>query len=262
MLAGVAANRIGLLYHRRGQLNEAERWYRNALARYGDGRADRQAQVIGNLGGIASDQGRYRDAIELYRRAIPILRAANDYDQLASTLNNLGAAYARVGDYRLGLRSFRDALDLVDSHNLADDAISTRMLLADLLRRTGRLLEAQGYINEALASPAAKTWPTGRAHVELVNGRIAADLGDHEAAVAAFERAMVIYQRLGRTWSVISCQVSLARSLTGIGKAREAAAMAQAAADSASEHGFARHQGESLLARGPRCPERHGEQHG
>lgn len=250
LISGIAANRMGLLHHRSGALETAQRWYQSALERFANRSPGLQAITTGNLGGIASVQGRYADAIARFKTAESQLRNTGRRDSLVSTLNNLGAAHIRRGEYQAGLQTLRESLTLSESVRNDRMTMSARMLLADLLRRLGRPAEARGYIMQALASPVADTWRTGRAHVEVVNGRIATDVDDHEAASAAFERALAIYQSLDDAWSTVSSQVSLARALAANGNATAALEMASASLHSASEHGFARHRGESLLVAG------------
>src|ERR1051326_3050017 len=87
-----------LALHQRGQLGEAERLYRQALAR------DRNhLDVLNLLGVLALQTGRNEEAIALIRRAL----ARND--RVADFHNNIAEAYRRTGQLDAAI-GFRDVV--------------------------------------------------------------------------------------------------------------------------------------------------------
>jgi tetratricopeptide (TPR) repeat protein len=69
------------------------------------------ATGLNNLGAVYSCQGRYREAGELYQRALTIWARAEAPDQIAVSagLNNLGELYFRQARYAEAERFLRDS---------------------------------------------------------------------------------------------------------------------------------------------------------
>ncbi|RMF31077.1 MAG: tetratricopeptide repeat protein, partial [Chloroflexi bacterium] len=72
------------------------------------------ARAHNNLGYLLRVRGRFREAAEQYRRALPLWRALGpDFEsEAANTLNNLAWALAEAGKFGQALRFCRDALEL------------------------------------------------------------------------------------------------------------------------------------------------------
>ena len=102
--SGAAArvqNDLGVVQWRLGNLDEAERLYRRALAIQEDLGEEAQdvAPVLNNLATLLCDQDRYDMALPLHRRAVDIdeRRLGPDHPDLALTLNNLASLYCEHG---------------------------------------------------------------------------------------------------------------------------------------------------------------------
>ena len=75
----VCLHLLGMVAEERGQLEEAERWYRQSLAiteRIGD--ESGQAQSLRQLGSVAERRGQLDEAERWYRQAEAILVRVND----------------------------------------------------------------------------------------------------------------------------------------------------------------------------------------
>jgi predicted O-linked N-acetylglucosamine transferase (SPINDLY family) len=152
----------GLSYHRAGRLAEAERIYRQILARHPD-----LAEAHGNLGNVLAGKGRLDEAIASFRQAVRLK------PDLAEAHNNLGNALLGKGQLDEAIASFRHAIrlkpGLAEAHyNLGnalsgmgqlDEAIASylqairiRPDYAEPYCNLGNALEATGQIDEAIAS--------------------------------------------------------------------------------------------------------------
>jgi tetratricopeptide (TPR) repeat protein/SAM-dependent methyltransferase len=110
-----------LALHQRGQLGEAERLYRQALAR------DRNhLDVLNLLGVLALQTGRNEEAIALIRRAL----ARND--RVADFHNNIAEAYRRTGQLDAAAAHFAKATELQPA------LIEAHQNLAAILRAQGK----------------------------------------------------------------------------------------------------------------------------
>jgi len=70
------------------------------------------ARSLNTLGYLYRVLGRFREAIEAYKNALPIWRRHGLEAEHANTLNNLSWACAEVGDFQAAFRYCRDGLDL------------------------------------------------------------------------------------------------------------------------------------------------------
>ncbi|MGZ6195668.1 MAG: O-linked N-acetylglucosamine transferase, SPINDLY family protein [Candidatus Binataceae bacterium] len=98
---------LGFVHHRRGDLDEAESAYRNAIqlrANY--------AEAWNDLGNVLADAGRPAEAIHAFRRAIGCNGG------FAKAYNNLGAVLASQGFFAQSARAYEEAIAR-DADNLA-----------------------------------------------------------------------------------------------------------------------------------------------
>ncbi len=81
-------SRLGALFYRRGDLAEAEKFYRRAIEL-----APQKASLHNNLGNVLCDMGRMRDGIAAYEHAMELERAAQpDHPPSGEALANLDMA--------------------------------------------------------------------------------------------------------------------------------------------------------------------------
>jgi tetratricopeptide (TPR) repeat protein/ubiquinone/menaquinone biosynthesis C-methylase UbiE len=192
-----------LTLHQRGQLGEAERLYRQVLARHPD-----HPDALNLLGVLALQTGRNEQAIGLIERAL----ARND--QVADFHNNIAEAYRRVGRLEAAAGHFAKAAELepafAEAHqNLAAtlraqgkwDVAAARYRrlielrpqlaeghsgLADMLLHQGQFTEAVARYRQALALK------PDRPEVHASLGIALAAQGQPEEAAVAFERALAL----------------------------------------------------------------------
>ncbi len=93
-------NIIGISYHRRGNYNEALKYYHKALHMF------RQLKMMhkiagtkNNIGGIYEKLGNYDKALEYYLRALRVWDQAGDKAYVAACCNNIGIIYEKQGSY-------------------------------------------------------------------------------------------------------------------------------------------------------------------
>ena len=192
-----------LALHQRGQLGEAERLYRQVLAK------DRNhLDVLNLLGVLALQTGRNDEAIALIKRAL----ARND--RVADFHNNIAEAYRRTGRLDEAVAHFAKATELqpalVEAHqNLAAifraqgkwDLATTRYRrvlelrpqlaeahsgLADMLLQQKQFADAAAHYRHALALKA------GRPEVHNNFGIALQAQGQRQEAAMAFERAAAL----------------------------------------------------------------------
>ena len=130
----LANNNLGGYLYKEGRVKEAIEHYQKAI------QIDpNYAEAPNNLGAALAAEGRFDEAIENYRKAIQI---SPNY---ADALNNLGMALAARGQFDDAIENYRKAIQI--SPNYAD-ALDN---LGAALTVKGRFDEALGYYRQALA---------------------------------------------------------------------------------------------------------------
>ena len=101
------------------QHNEAERYYQEAMKRFGSELdAPTRAMALNNLGNSQFDKNEFEDALKSYKEALDIRRKlaqANPQTYLpyvAMTLNNLGNLQSGKNEFEDALKSYREALEV------------------------------------------------------------------------------------------------------------------------------------------------------
>lgn len=166
-------SRAALSLHQRGQLQEAERLYRQILA------IDPQnADGLHLLGALAHQVGKDEMAIELIGKAI-----ASDRRQ-ATYHSNLGTALQAQGRMEEAAASYQRALAL------KPDFAEAHMNLGAVLEAMGRKSEAEARFRRALAIKPG----LAEAHVNL--GNVLLEQGKLDEAAACQEQALALQPQL------------------------------------------------------------------
>jgi CHAT domain-containing protein len=121
--AAAALNAIGVLVHRRGDLQESVERYLQALAEADlAGSEVSVAQTYTNLGNAYKDLGNLRGAIQSLQKALETTRRLHMERQSAWIMNNLGSVYYQQNDTELALSYHLQSLSLKEKQEDADPA--------------------------------------------------------------------------------------------------------------------------------------------
>ena len=96
-----------------GRPQEATHSHRSLEIYERHGEFDRQAAVLNNLGGFAYHEGRWDDAVELYRRAAEVSARAGDVANAAFGDCNVGEVLSDQGRWAEAERALRQALRIL-----------------------------------------------------------------------------------------------------------------------------------------------------
>ncbi|HHO8505097.1 TPA: tetratricopeptide repeat protein [Klebsiella pneumoniae] len=110
-------NAYALAQMDQGKIDEAEKIFIEVIKISSDD--DINDKVIGNLGVLYKNSGRYKEAIDNLERAIRLARKLNAHIEIVNHLNNLGACYHNVGRQDEAINTLEEALTeikkLIDS---------------------------------------------------------------------------------------------------------------------------------------------------
>ncbi|HEX4956250.1 MAG TPA: CHAT domain-containing protein [Thermoanaerobaculia bacterium] len=194
-LAGEALNRLARAHNDQGRRREATELYTQAAAIFAR-LGDARWEAISRVGAGAQllRQGEAEQALEQYALALPLAHQVGDRLTAASALQGLGQAHQTLGEPQTALDRYQEALDLLPE--------GERLLRALALHSMGvihaRFLHDEARGRELLLS-ARDAWPDGweryKAPTLSQLGRLAFEQGDLPDARQHFEQALALRRK-------------------------------------------------------------------
>ncbi|MBI4577906.1 MAG: tetratricopeptide repeat protein [Planctomycetes bacterium] len=190
-------HRLGALHQREGDLAEAVRLYREALA-MGEALGQDPGQVwpLQDLGTALREGGNPREAVATLRKALHLARTYRARAKLGSILRSVGEALLDLGRTtgarRFYLRSLRRAEGLGDPTTVR----AARLCLASLYLGVGAWEAAMSEV-AAADTPEAADFSNHAAFLDLLRGWLALARGDGETALPRLQEACRRAEALG-----------------------------------------------------------------
>jgi tetratricopeptide (TPR) repeat protein len=153
--------------------------------------------ALNNLGTVWRTTGEHEKAIDAHTRALTIARVLGDRIGQAIALNELGAAYKVIENYSAAANAHAEALDLYNILGQRLGMAETLNHKAELLRASGKPLQARAQYRLALDISRDILTPLEEARSLEGAGRCAADLGQRDIALTDFRQALAIYSCIG-----------------------------------------------------------------
>jgi adenylate cyclase len=152
--------RLGQVWDKRGELEEAEGWLRQALAQLSQASVklpELRAQIYSELGWLSLRRGDMAAARDWLGQGLDLVGTVGRYEVLSSIFDRLGAVHYQRGEWK-------------QASECVERALQHRSRLGDIV----------GYAS-SLNSLARIKWASG----------------DWDGALADYERAVVLYERIG-----------------------------------------------------------------
>lgn len=173
------------------------------------------------LGDALSRLGRLADARDVFREALRIRRSLGDdivSIDLATCHKHIGIVSTELGELDVAEEQLQEANSLLLQHydNNHPDVIDVDGHLADVLRRTGRLLQARALLEHVVEVRKERLGDHPDVAGSLVRyGALLRDLGEIERSVEVLDRAVRMFaHRMGeRHQYVADAKLALAESL-------------------------------------------------
>lgn len=159
-----------------------------------------EARCLTLLGLIARKQGDYPQAIEYYEKALTLLRAQQQVEEIPTALNGLGMVYMNLGKYAEAQECQEQALEIQRvTEDLVGQADSLNYLGA-IARERGDLDSCLAHHQQALAlrQVIGDRWGEGGSLFNL--GLHTYDLGDYAQAESYYTQALDVQRAIGDRW--------------------------------------------------------------
>ncbi|MEV6304065.1 BTAD domain-containing putative transcriptional regulator [Actinoplanes sp. NPDC051861] len=233
-----ALSNLGRLHRRQGRLREAVETYRKALHLYAEtGDSAAEAQVLRNLGSVDWRLGDYRQAADHYRRAGKSYGSLGDNAGQADALVRLGLIDARLGDHAEAAQRFGSALDLYGTLGDRFSEAYVLSLLARLPHRPVTLDRAAAHLEQSLDTARSTGDRTAEAYVLSDLAAMRTRQGRLTEAAGHLRRALVLLRRIGDRASEAEALNDLGQVLRAAGEVTEAGAQHEQALALAEEIG-------------------------
>ena len=219
------------------RIDEAEQALRHSVELAEKYVPDQLPQSIQGLGYLYEQQGRFREAVDAYRRALEKLPNTGSgvmsgmivfRQRLAINLSLLGQLEEAEAESRRAVELAEQALPPEHS-----DHAEARANLAQVLHTAGKLDEALTETRRALVQIAKVKGDRNERYGEVLQleGTILSDLERYSEAVPKFERAcdIIAFQSGEKASPLAQCYLSECVALSGLGKNKEALALIEKA---------------------------------
>jgi len=145
IVLAAALNNIGVVYNRKGQLDDALGCFLGSW-KVTEETGDKEgiALCLNSIGSIYDKQGRQEEALDYYNRSLKIREEIGGKEGMASVLNNIGFLYNNQG-------KVKEALDYHSRSLKIREEINDKQGIAGSRINIGFIYENQGQIEEALA---------------------------------------------------------------------------------------------------------------
>jgi tetratricopeptide (TPR) repeat protein/CHAT domain-containing protein len=199
---GTALHMLGVRYAAQGKLDEAEAFYKRALAVHESAPGVNQiniATLLNNLGNLYRSQAKYRDAESFYKRALAIREKTPGQPNVPKTLDNLADLYRLQGKYSDAEALFKRALNINEAAlgGTNPDVATTLNNLARVYRDQGKYSDAEGLLKRALN---IKEKALGGSHPDVAPtldnlAQVYRHQGKYSDAEGLFKRALNIREK-------------------------------------------------------------------
>jgi len=187
-----------------------------------------RAQAVRLLAAAELGAGRTEDAFDLITTALALLDIARDAEETCRLLYLRGSAYVAARQLVAACEAFEGARDLVERSEITDPRLRARIAVAlgTCYRRLGRPTKALEAYHQGQAI-ASRSSELRLAAQGLMGAAVSHyDAGELDTAVASYERALELFERVADAGFELSVLQSLAAVHVELGELEEARALA------------------------------------
>jgi CHAT domain-containing protein/tetratricopeptide (TPR) repeat protein len=216
----LALNDIGIAWFQEGRFDDALRLFRRTVPLYDSLKEKpRQAQVLTNIAAVEYELGRLSDAITHYHEVLPLIRREDDPTLFAVLMNNSGSARWATGDHDGALRELGAALSISTEGHDKYWQALALHNLGSVYASLGDQDRALGFYRQALQLRTADLDPTRRVASLRTIGNILREQGKPDEALAMHREALSLASAPPARARVL---LLIARDLGEMGQMREA----------------------------------------
>ena len=193
------ADNLGLIYRRRGDLDEAEKMHRKALEiEKKFGRFEGMSIAYGNLGTICLIRDDLNEAEKMYRKSLEIDEKLGQLEDMATLYGNLGLVFPARGDLDEAEKMHRKGLEIDEKLGRIERMGNHYGNLGVIYTKRGNLDEGEKMLRKSLEIDKKLGRHEGMATIYGNLGLIFKTRGDFDDAEKMHRQSLEIDTKLGR----------------------------------------------------------------
>ncbi|MCA1752693.1 MAG: tetratricopeptide repeat protein [Flavobacteriales bacterium] len=158
------------------------------------------ARAMAYKGIMYNDAGRYSEALDLYRPALPLMKKSNDPPGMAIIHNNMGVSFNLMGDLDSAAARYLMALSVYETERDTAYQISTLGTTGGIFMELEQFIKDSVYFEKALDLALGYGDSTRIADCLIKRGYNAKSREKFESAESDYSRALEIGQNLGNSY--------------------------------------------------------------
>ncbi len=218
---------LALIGGRRGDIDMAKQHYESALGAYGEAGEDPTPVFLNNYAGLLLELGDLEQAQEYVERAIDGFRLRGQRAFEAKALNRLAKTLRRRGDTEAAIEKHKEAMTINRELGDTGGELSVMSALTVVYRGTGDLTRAKLNAMEVIARAEDYDDELLSADAYMQLAYVEASFENHAGAIAEFEAAAEIFERIGEDSGVRAANMGIALAALELGDVERAETIAQ-----------------------------------
>lgn len=197
---------IGNTFAHEGDYVRADEQYELAQRRYSlSGDLEMVGRIAANRGSMARRMGNYRQALELYNRAVEIATQFENLEALSVVHNNIGVIFGQLALYEQSARNYelsaRFSIENAVQNENADPGGESLPLanLAHAQMKLGNFSDARRSIDQARSALKQNSPKAFEKHVDQAEATYYLEVGKPERALPLLNRLLPYYETRERT---------------------------------------------------------------
>jgi DNA-binding winged helix-turn-helix (wHTH) protein/tetratricopeptide (TPR) repeat protein len=224
---------LALVASRRGDTALAKQHFDQALESFEEADKEPSPSFDNNYAGLLVDLGDFATAQQYAERAVEGFRVRGERQFEAPSLNRLAKILRHRGDIEGGILLHQQAMLIYQEIGDALGEISVMTAMTAAYREKGDLTRARLNADETRMRADSLGDDLARADAFMQSAHVDSDSGLHEAALANFESALGIFEKLGDPVAVREANSSIALESLALGDTAEALSIAQISLEAA-----------------------------
>ncbi len=200
-------NGLGATYGWQGDLPKSKHFHEAGWKLANEINYPRGIIVSGNnLGGSRYEEGRYDEAIHLFKGALARARQSQDYHLHINILHSLASIHILHQEYDLAMPYLQEGETLGRQHSLPTTLIGILGTQSTVYYKTGNLLQAEAYLQEAIAISRQTGYLRSLIFLLATAGKRHLEQGDPNQATSYLGEALAIVRSQeikGRSFQVL-----------------------------------------------------------
>jgi tetratricopeptide (TPR) repeat protein len=193
----IELNKQGLQLSRQGKYKEALELYEKALVICREiGEKKGEGTILDNIGLVYRNLGQYQKALDIFQQSLTIRKQVGDKAGEGTTLNNIGLVYRSLGQYQKALDFYQQSLAI--GKQVGDEAGNGKTLnnIGRVYHSLGQYQKALDFYQQSLAIGKQIGDKSGEGNTLNNIGGVYYSLGQYQKALDFYQQSLAISQQI------------------------------------------------------------------